>query len=294
MVLSGQERLNPFQKNFIHNYSLFSFLLDQNTLIAEIPRIDDNMNLIKRKWQLIGKAIIIVLILILIRMVIDYYNLDVITINPIISALVTGVIFTIAVIFTGTLTDYKESEKIPSELAASIRSLYLDPCMFPNAPDDIIKKYKNHVRDFYQVVVTNFKSNTWDTHALHQASLVINQDIAVLAAENVAPPILVKMRNELTNIDKIINRITQIKETDFIPAAYAISETSIVFVIVILLFIKNESMIEASILIAAITAMILGLFMLIKDMDDPFEVGEDASADVDLFLLFDLEPYLND
>lgn len=252
------------------------------------------MKVLKRKWQLIGKAFLIVLILIIIRFVIDYYNLDIITINPIISALVTGVIFTIAVIFTGTLTDYKESEKIPSELAASIRSLYLDPCMFPTIDKAIIAGYKDHVRDFHQVIVDNFRSNRWDIDTLHQASLQINKDIALLSAENVAPPILVKMRNELTNIDKIINRIKQIKDTDFIPAAYAISETSITFVIVILLFIKSESMIEASILIAAITAMVLGLFMLIKDMDDPFEIEAGASADVDLFLIFDLDKHLND
>ena len=250
--------------------------------------------MLKRKWQLLLKSFGIVVVLIIARIIIDFYNLDVIAVNPIISALVTGVIFTIAVIFTGTLTDYKESEKIPSELAASIKSLYLDTCMFPTVKPELLNRFKEHVRELHQVIVKNFRSNTWDLQDLNQATHELNSDIAILSSENVPPPILVKIRNELTAIDKIIYRIKQIKDTDFIPAAYAISEMSTSFVIIILLFIKSDSLLESIILIAAITAMITGLIFLIKDMDDPFEVGVGSSADVDLFLVFELDKYLKD
>lgn len=252
------------------------------------------MKAFKRKYQLLMKSIIIVLILSITRVIIDYYNLDIIAINPIISALITGVIFTVAVIFTGTLTDYKESEKIPSELAASIKALYYDTAMFPTISQTLIDQFKGHIRDLHQVIGENFRSNTWDLMALHQATNRINLDISELSKENVAPPILVKLRNEMTAIDKIVNRIKQIKDTDFIPAAYAISEMSILFVIIILLFIKSDATIEIIILLSSITAMITSLVFLIKDMDDPFEVGVGSSADVDLFLIFNLDQYLQD
>ncbi|WP_319580883.1 hypothetical protein [uncultured Methanospirillum sp.] len=252
------------------------------------------MTMLKRKWQLMLKSFCLIVILIIARIIIDYYSLDIITINSVTSALVTGVIFTIAVIFTGTLTDYKESEKIPGELAASIKSLYHDICMFPTVKPELTDRFRSHIRDLHREVVDNFRSNNWDLISLNQATDQINQDISALSIENVAPPILVKMRNELTIIDKTFNRIKQIKDTDFIPAAYAISEMAISFVILILLFIKSDSLVESVLLIAAITAMITGLFSLIKDMDDPFEVGVGSSADVDLFLLFDLDQYLKE
>ncbi len=250
--------------------------------------------MLKRKWQLMLKSFCLVVVLIIARIIIDYYNLDIITINSVTSALVTGVIFTIAVIFTGTLTDYKESEKIPGELAASIKSLYFDICMFPTVKPELTNQFRTHIKELHRMVVDNFRSNNWDLASLNQATNQINQDISALSIENVAPPILVKMRNELTAIDKTFNRIKQIKDTDFIPAAYAISEMAISFVILILLFIKSDSLVESVLLIAAITAMITGLFFLIKDMDDPFEVGVGSSADVDLFLLFDLDQYLKE
>ncbi|HWQ66539.1 MAG TPA: hypothetical protein VN372_06685 [Methanospirillum sp.] len=252
------------------------------------------MLLLKKKWSLLIYSLILVVTLIVIRIVIDHYNLDIIAMNPAISALITGVIFTIAVIFTGTLTDYKESEKIPGELAAAIKSLYSDSFIFTSADADLIERYKQSIRDLYQVMVANFRSNQWDINAVHQAELEINKRFAELGIQNVAPPVLVKLRNELTTIDRISNRIKQIKDTDFIPAAYAISEMSVGFVIIILLFLKGDSLIESIFILTAITMMITGLFFLIKDMDDPFELDVGASADVDMFLFLELEQYLRD
>ena len=76
------------------------------------------MDKFMKKWGLTFKVLVIVFFLLIIKILIGFFNLDVATASPLITALVGGVIFTIAIIFTGTLTDYKESEKIPGELAA--------------------------------------------------------------------------------------------------------------------------------------------------------------------------------
>ncbi|MDD5025643.1 MAG: hypothetical protein PHN79_11150 [Methanoregula sp.] len=68
--------------------------------------------LLKKKWGLMAKAVLIMLILLVPRTVIDYYNLDVVSINTVVGAFISGAIFTIAIIFTGTFTDFKESEKV--------------------------------------------------------------------------------------------------------------------------------------------------------------------------------------
>ncbi len=78
------------------------------------------------KWGLIFKAFGITLALLVVRLVFDYLNFDVLSVTTLITAFIGGAIFTIAIIFAGTLTDYKESEKIPSEIAASIRTFYSD------------------------------------------------------------------------------------------------------------------------------------------------------------------------
>jgi hypothetical protein len=79
-----------------------------------------------KKYVLVLKALGIVAVLTAVKLVVDHFGMDVVATSPVITAIVAGVIFTIAIIFSGVPTDYKESEKIPVELAASIKSLYRD------------------------------------------------------------------------------------------------------------------------------------------------------------------------
>jgi hypothetical protein len=83
-------------------------------------------------------------------------------------------------------------------------------------------------------------------------------------------------------------------ETSFIPAAYAISELATAAAIVLLMFIKLDPLYEGLVVFLAFSALLISLNLLIRDMDNPFEVGEDSHADVDMVLLWKLEDYLEE
>jgi predicted membrane chloride channel (bestrophin family) len=113
-----------------------------------------------------------------------------------------------------------------------------------------------------------------------------------MAITNMAPAYIVKMRNELNNIERISNRIDTIKETNFLPAAYALSQTAILLVVAILLFSISDPYLIGMFIIFTVTFLIFGILMLIKDMDNPFETGGRGSADVDLSHIYKLDKYL--
>ena len=249
------------------------------------------MNYFMKKWGLTLKVLAIVFILLIIKMVISQFDLDIATASPLITALVGGVIFTIAIIFTGTLTDYKESEKIPGELAASLKALYNDSMMVRNN-DKITDDMRSHIRELLQVMISNFRKNVWELDEIGSSMDSINDDIYKLAENGVAPQFLVKLRTEMINIDKISNRIETITETTFIPAAYGIAELAVAAVLLVLLFVRTDPYYEGLALIGATSSLLIGLIMLIKDMDNPFEVGKNSYADVDLNILFGLEKNL--
>ena len=244
----------------------------------------------RKKWGLIIEVMALVICLLIIKSIIYYFDLDTSAANPLITSLVGGVIFTIAIIFTGTLTDYKESEKIPGELAASIKALYNDTGVLPVSANTI--GMRKHIRELLQAINSNFRNNKWDMDAINSAMALVNNDIARLSANGLAPPLIVKLRIELANIDKISNRVKTISETSFIPAAYAIAELAVGAVLLVLLFVRTEPVHEGLALIGATSFLLIGLILLIKDMDNPFEVGKNTYADIDLSLLWDLEEYL--
>lgn len=250
------------------------------------------MNNFMKKWGLTLNVLVIVFVLLVIKWLIDVYNLNAATASPLVTALVGGVIFTIAIIFTGTLADYKESEKIPGELAASIKALYKDSGIIRLDDGKIIEVMRSHVIDLLRIINLNFKNNVWELEKINSAMDAIDEDIKRLAEKGIAPQFLVKLRTELINIDRTSNRIRTIAETTFIPAAYGIAELAVGAVLLVLLFVKTEPYYEGLALIGATSSLLIGLIMLIKDMDNPFEVGKKTYADVDLSLLFNLEDYL--
>jgi hypothetical protein len=141
------------------------------------------------------------------------------------------------------------------------------------------------------VINDNFRNNRWDAGEIHAAMEQVNNDFWTMTDKNVAPPMIVKLRVEMVNIDRIANRVRQIAETSFIPAAYSIAELATAATIILLFFVKLEFF-EGMLLFTVLSTLLIALILLIKDMDNPFEVGGQGYADVDLFLLFDLEESL--
>jgi len=247
---------------------------------------------IMNKFGIILKAAGIVVILLIVKYLIHRYNGEIIVSNPVITAIVAGVIFTIAIIFSGVLADFKESEKIPGELAAIIKSLYNDANMVPTKDEKKRDDIRTHVKALLHAIVSNLKSNSWPLQEINTAVNQIADDVAGLAREGVPGPFCVKMRNDLASVDKLSYRIKIIMETSFIPAAYNIAILAMLFVVVILLCYKTEHYHDGLIFFGSVSFVLISLLMLIKDMDNPFEYGKKTSADVDLSVLFDLEKEL--
>ncbi len=208
-------------------------------------------NLIK-KYGIVLKVLAVVFVLLFIRGVIDYFNFD---------------------------------------ITSTIKALYHDSKIIRVNDEKIIIDLQSHIKELLHVIISNFKQNVWKLREINPIIDKINEDIALLADKGVPPQFLVKLRTELTSIDKLSNRVEIIMETTFIPAAYAIAELSVVALLIVLLFVKIEPYYEGMALIGVTSSLLIGLIILIKDMDNPFEYGKGTYANVDLRLLFKLEEY---
>lgn len=247
------------------------------------------MNSFRKKWGLILNAFWITLGLLVLRLAFDFTGLDILILSNLITAFISGAIFTIAIILAGVLTDFKESEKIPGELATSIRTICTDLSLIRVPDKDIVPAMQEKIFLLLKAINTNFRNNAWDLKAIDSGIDAIVADISRLVDLNVPPQYTVKLKNELGNIDRTSHRIKTIAETSFIPAAYAISEIAAACVVIILIVLNFNSLAEAIALFTIICLLMISLLLLIRDMDNPFEVGLETYADIDLFLLWDLE-----
>jgi predicted membrane chloride channel (bestrophin family) len=243
---------------------------------------------------LLGKAIGIVVILIGLKLMLDWLNLDLIPSGPVTSGLVAGVIFTIAAVFTGVLADFKEAEKIPGELAATLKSLYREAHANYAHDETRARGTQDNIRNLLEVILSNFDRNTWKMREINIAIDHLDEDIDYLAAHGVPAPYVVRMRSELNAIDKMCNRIETMIETSFIPAAYMVAWIATVVVLLALLFTRMDSSVGEFVVFGAVAFILVALNLLIRDMDNPFETGGKSAADVDLSHLRKLQKLLKE
>ena len=244
------------------------------------------------KWMIVIKAMAVAAVLAGAKFGLHALNLEFIRIDPIISALISGVIFTMAILLTGVMADFKESEKIPGELAASLKALHKDFELLEFKAKKEIDSALTHINSLIRMIIKQFESNKWKQSEIGEIIDKIDDDIKEMAAKDLAPPYVIKMRNELNNIEKISNRIDTIEETNFLPSAYALSQMAVLLVMVILLFSIVDPYVIGMFIIFTVTFLITGILVLIKDMDNPFETGGTGSADVDLSHIYKLDKYL--
>ena len=252
------------------------------------------MNQLHKKWGIVFKAAAIVTGLLVVRIIIDTLNLDLISVTTIIGSFVGGAIFTIAIILAGILPDFKEAEKIPGELANALKNIYHDSRLIQIEDRQLVNDLQAHTKVLLAVITQNFRNNFWRQREITPAIDAINDDIAKLAEQNVPPQFLVKLRNEVSTIDRISNRIEVIIETSFIPAAYTIAEVATAGVLFILLFITLDPFFEGLIVFFVISLLLVSMLLLLKEIDNPFEVGEHAYAGVDFEVLWKTEDYFKE
>jgi hypothetical protein len=246
------------------------------------------MNSLKRKYGLIIKAFIIVLPLIALKAIFHFLNLEIIAVGPVITALVAGVFFVIAIILSGVLADFKESERIPSELTASIEALYKDTMLIGS--QEVTAGMLIHIRELVHTLASNFeRKGKWKISEVNGVIDRLDEDIRLFVEKGSPMALILKLRNELGNIKRVSNRVEVIKETSFLPAGQAIAEFATGSTFLVLLLLKIDPYYEGLLLIGVISLILISVVLLIRDMDNPFE----GYATVDLRQLYKLDKYLD-
>jgi hypothetical protein len=246
------------------------------------------------KLGVLIKALAIVLVLFAVRTVIFISGYATIPINTLVGAFITGAIFAIAVIFTGTFTDFKESEKIAGEMAAALKALYNDSTVIPLEDETPLVTMRSHVRALLNTINTSFTENNFNMRTINDAMDIINDDIRVLVKLNVDASTIAKLRVEIGALDKLVNRVDVIIRTKFIPAAYVLAEIASGAIIFVMLFGESDPYLEGSVVFVFLSWIIIALVMLIKDMDNPFEFKRGTGADVDIDTLLNLGQYFEE
>jgi hypothetical protein len=190
----------------------------------------------------------------------------------------------------GTMSDYKESEKLPAELACTLETI--EETMLAAAsskPDLNEKKMKTNLFevtcDIYNCLYKKISYEQTFTSISKLQSVIFQME--KLGSTSYATRLL----GEVNVLRKIVSRIGVISRTNFLSTGYALLEVLIFAIIVLLLISKFKSILAEYILIGFVTLIYVYMYRLIQDIDDPFEYTESGAPGASEIPLFPLEEY---
>ena len=212
----------------------------------------------------------------------------------------TGAFFVMGLMLAATMSDFKESEKIPGEVACNLEAvkdgmlLALKTYKPAEGKPHLDKNYfQITLREVSETIVSWFSSSDKDSKAIFPALRRLNEIAYHIATAGAEKEAVKGIQDNVNQMRKQITRAYTISRTNFIAPAYVLLK-SILFTVITLLFICKFKTIFASYLVTGFVSFIfIYLFILIKGLDNPFEIGKDET-EVDLLPLDRFKSRIND
>lgn len=235
------------------------------------------------RWRLVPKVLPLVGVAAAAKAVIDVTGAEGLDVNPLFTGLVAANVFLLGFLLAGTLADYKESERLPGELAASLQSL-ADECqiLYQDKQAPVARECVDHLAVLAETLQAWFNGRVQTDAALDEID-ALNRFF--LAFEPLTQPnFIVRMKQEQALIRRMVIRIATIRDTSFVGAGYVIAYITSVLLVGALLFVEITPFVAALFFVCAITFLLAYMIVLIQDLDDPFEYGngEVGAAEVSL------------
>jgi hypothetical protein len=244
------------------------------------------------RWRLVARVAPLVAVAVAAKLGFDLAGWgDSIVINPLLTGLVAANVFLLGFLLAGTLADYKESERLPGELGASLESI-TDECQILHED-----KQAEPAREcMHQVQEVAVALRDWFNRRIGVDKVL--DELAALNPHFLAfEPLtqanfIVRLKQEQAAIRRMVIRINTIRETSFVGAGYAVAELTSALLVAILLFVEITPLGASLFFVGLITFLLAYMILLIKDLDDPFEYrdGErNGAAEVSLDPLLHVE-----
>lgn len=249
-----------------------------------------------RKWSLAVKIFPIVLLISILKYLSHNYGFEVMELNALFSSLIAGTIFLIGFLISGVLTDYKESEKIPSEMSGILKSLFDDTLTIQGS-----KKTESAFRFLKFQQEFNVSLKEWFYKKERTSSILnkvssMNDFFVEFDKEGIQANYIIKMKNEQNSLRKMILRIDTIRDTSFVGSAYAIVEAMGLLISFGLIIIKIEPFYASLFFTILVMFLITYMVFLVKDLDNPFDysVKGERHSEISLRPLHDCMQVIDD
>jgi hypothetical protein len=231
-----------------------------------------------RRHVLTSRVLPLVLLLILVKVVLHSIGWQPFELNTLISSMLAANVFLLGFLISGAMPDFKEAERLPGEMAASLDAI-ADECMIlfkqKNAPEakEALKRVRTVADGIHDWFHHRSSSVTLMDHVREMNDSFL--DFESLTQAN----FIVRLKQEQTNLRRLITRVHTIRETTFVQTAYAVAEAFTALMLVTLVLVEETNMFTAVWFTGLGGFLLIYMMLLIHDLDNPFHYGKREDVD---------------
>lgn len=205
-----------------------------------------------------------------------------------VGVVLTGAVFLTGFLLAGTMSDYKESEKLPGEVATTLEAIEdmfaLAALQKPAVEAKVLRRQLLTLTD----AIKHWLVKKQTTAQVFAALSAMSEAFGYLTQHGAGSTAGYAL-SPVDKLRKAISRIDVISRTGFLPPAYALLEVLLVMILTLMMVAKFKSPVAEFVIVPTVALLNIYMLRLIKDIDDPFDFAPDGSknggAEVDLFPL---------
>lgn len=247
--------------------------------------------MIRKRFRIFIFSLILTTIIIAIKIVLHELGWEVMTLGSLHTGVVTGTFFVVGFLLSTTISDYKESERIPSEFSSVIENMYEDAeATHGSYPDFDLDAYRKQLGKISQSFASDVRKKK---HATRLELHKLNKTFVEMEKAGVPPNYVVKLKQQQAQLLRVLFRVTYIQRITFIPSASILARSIVPLTISLLVFTDIEPIVGGIIIAAIITFILIYMLRLIHVISTPFQRSGKTQDDVSMFLVDETTQYLS-
>jgi hypothetical protein len=216
----------------------------------------------------------------------DGSSLPHLELSPLLTGVIAAEVFIIGFILSGTAGDFKEAERLPGDLAASLETI-ADECLIIDA--ELGLPEARQCLSLLAEISESIRGWLLDNTDLDDvvAQLRRLNPLFTVFAPKIQAGFTTRLKSEQGNIRRLVIRMDTMRHTSYISAGYLIAEVTALMILVLLMTTDIGPLAPTILVVGVITYLMVYMLALIRDIDNPFEYrgGLPGPADVDLAVL---------
>jgi hypothetical protein len=200
-----------------------------------------------------------------------------------VAVVLSGGVFLLGFMLAGTMSDYKEAEKLPGEIVTGLETIEEVMVHVATVKQEDVTRHRRAILEVLQAIDRWLHKQATEPD-LHEALHRLTSTFTSIELGSHAT----RAFSIMSTVRRSLLRVGVTSRTGFLATGYALLEIMIIICYLILIMSSFKTLLGELVVVSFVGLIYTYMYRLIRDIDDPFDYdanGATGAAEIELFPL---------